>query len=186
MDIDKIWLEYRKRLLSFINSRIASGMDGEDILQTVFEKLLRYQNSLKSEEKLLPWLFRITENTIHDTYRIRFKNPTNSGTDSILELPASQDQRRALEELGACLLPFLERLDEPGREAIQKVELGGMTRTDLARELGISVSAVKSRIQRGREKLFKMIHDCCQIEINQYGDFVDYEVKSTVCHIPCD
>ena len=36
----------------------------------------------------------------------------------------------------------------------------------IARRLAISVSGVKSRVQRGREQLRKMLTDCCQIALD--------------------
>lgn len=56
-------------------------------------------------------------------------------------------------ELAACLTPMLERLPEPYREAVRLTELNGVSQVDVAGRLGLSVSGMKSRVQRGRRLL---------------------------------
>lgn len=183
MNIEQVWLDYRKRLLHFINARIGSGVDPEDILQTVFEKTLKSCNTLKSEAKLAPWLFRITENAIADEYRKRRRTDTSSDPEFFTELPDDQPVPENMEGLTTCLIPFVENLEEPYREAIKRVELEGLTHNELAAQLGVSVSAIKSRVQRGRHKLLTMLTDCCSVEKNHQGQFVDYTEKRSGCSL---
>ncbi len=56
-------------------------------------------------------------------------------------------------------------------------EIEGKKYKEVAAELGLSVSAVKSRILRGRAKLYKSMVSCCKIYRNNTGEVVDYEQK---------
>jgi RNA polymerase sigma-70 factor (ECF subfamily) len=54
---------------------------------------------------------------------------------------------------------MIEQLPEPYREAIELTELRGMKQGDAAQLVGISLSGMKSRVQRGREHLKAIIFD---------------------------
>jgi RNA polymerase sigma-70 factor (ECF subfamily) len=60
-------------------------------------------------------------------------------------------------------------LDEPYRSAIRRSELEGVPMRVIADELGISVSGVKSRVQRGRAKLKELVFSCCTLEVDASG-----------------
>ena len=47
----------------------------------------------------------------------------------------------------------------------------------IAQELGISVSGMKSRVQRGRQKLKQLLQTCCQIELDAVGNAIECEMK---------
>ena len=49
----------------------SSTSDAEDVVQDVFEKLLRYSGSFSSEEHLKAWLLRVTINRCHDLTTLR-------------------------------------------------------------------------------------------------------------------
>ncbi|MCP4660150.1 MAG: hypothetical protein GY856_32515 [bacterium] len=56
-------------------------------------------------------------------------------------------------EAAACLRPMIASLPAPYREALVQVELEGSTHRPAAERLGLSVSGMKSRVQRGRSSL---------------------------------
>ena len=61
---------------------------------------------------------------------------------------------------------IIDRLPEPYREALVMTAFEGLAQEDLAKRLGISVSAAKSRVQRGREQLKEMLLDFCDSEFS--------------------
>jgi RNA polymerase sigma-70 factor (ECF subfamily) len=82
--------------------------------------------------------------------------------------------RRASNEFAHCLEPMLNEVSEPYRQAVTLTEIEGMTQKDAAEKLGVSVSGMKSRVQRGRGKLKDVILDCCEVELDRRGGLVDY------------
>jgi RNA polymerase sigma-70 factor, ECF subfamily len=52
-------------------------------------------------------------------------------------------------------------------------EFDGLTQQQLADRLGISLSGAKSRVQRGREQLKQMLHECCTFEFDRRGKVID-------------
>lgn len=50
-----------------------------------------------------------------------------------------------------------------------------------SKQLGISLSGIKSRVPRGRKQLKRMLDDYCLIEFNESGGVIDYRTRSTDC-----
>ncbi|MGQ0555830.1 MAG: sigma factor-like helix-turn-helix DNA-binding protein [Nitrospiraceae bacterium] len=87
-------------------------------------------------------------------------------------------------EFASCLLPMIQRLSPDHRDAITLVEIKGMTQQAAATQMGIPLSSMKSRVQRGRKHLKHMLDDCCCIELDRRGGVVDYRPRTTDC-APC-
>jgi RNA polymerase sigma-70 factor (ECF subfamily) len=75
---------------------------------------------------------------------------------------------------GGHVLP----LDEPYRTAIQLTSLQGLTEADAATRVGVSVSGMKSRVQRGRERLRQMLVRCCSIDVDVRGGVSDFHLRA--------
>ncbi len=71
------------------------------------------------------------------------------------------------------MLGLVNQLPERYAEAIEMVELGDMSQKAAAERLGISVSGMKSRVQRGRQKLRDLLLDCCAVELDRRGGMLE-------------
>lgn len=171
---EKIWQEYHMKLAFFIKSRVSEDAV-EDILQEVFVKIYTRIDSLEENDKLESWLYQIARNTVIDYYRS--KRPTEDLPDWI-EQPESEEGETIRKELASCLEPMVNELPDKYREAVQLSELENRTQREIAEGENISLSGAKSRVQRGRALLRTMLHDCCQIEVNQRNQLVSYERKA--------
>ena len=67
------------------------------------------------------------------------------------------------------------------REALILSDLKNNKQKDIAEKLDISYSGVKSRVQRGRVLLQKSFKDCCNIEINNYGQLISGDLEMNNC-----
>lgn len=92
------------------------------------------------------------------------------------EIAADAD-RAAEAELAPCLTAMIGRLAEPYRTAIDLTSLRGLTQADAARQAGISLSGMKSRVQRGREQLRRMLVRCCEIDVDARGGVSDFHLR---------
>lgn len=170
--------ELRADLRRFIARRIQNHADADDVLQEVLIKIHRSAERLSDEKNLFAWVYAIARNAIIDHYRKQ--RPTVSLDGDIKdpgELSKEAPEPDALGEIADCLRPFLGHLPEKYREAIVLTDLDGLTQVDLARKLGLSVSGAKSRVQRAREHLKRMLLECCHLEFNASGRVVGYECK---------
>ena len=72
---------------------------------------------------------------------------------------------------------MIARLSEDSRQAITLVEIEGLTQKQAAERLGLSIPGMKSRVQRGRQQLRKLLEDCCLIELDRRHGVTDFELR---------
>src|SRR5437016_14064942 len=113
-DIERLWKGYHAALRRFIQRRIADDPTADDILQDVFVKSHSRIGTLKDDNRVQSWLYRIARNTIIDYYR-RHKRMDDLPEEISNPEP---DDDRVLMELEACVRPIMERLSKPYREAL--------------------------------------------------------------------
>lgn len=177
---EEIWKQVHERLRSFIAKRVADEAEADDLLQEVFVRVHRHLDQVKEPDRLVAWIFQITRNAIIDYYRSPGRRREISvglvddwegdGANSIEE-----PDDTAKTELSGCLRPMIERLPEDYRQAIELVELDGLTQKEAAQRMGLSLPGMKSRVQRGRKQLKVLLEDCCLIELDGRNGVIDFE-----------
>lgn len=184
-DTAGIWSDVHHGLHAFIAKRVADDAEVDDILQEVFLRVHRQLDCLNDPDRVVAWLYRIARNAIVDYYRSRGRRREQpvglSGEMELIvpgALPADDQSGRLRTELAACLRPMLDRISEDYREAVTLVELEGLTQQAAAKRLGLSVSGMKSRVQRGRKQLKQLLEDCCLIRLDRRGGVAGYEVRT--------
>jgi RNA polymerase sigma-70 factor, ECF subfamily len=177
---DDMWQQVHEGLRGFIAKRVGNEAETDDILQEVFVRVYRHLDQLKEPERLISWVFQITRHVIVDYYRSPGRQrelPVGLADELEVEAPEStaDTDSTAKTELSGCLRPMIERLSEEYRQAISLVELEGLTNQQAAERLGLSVPGMKSRVQRGRKQLRKLLEDCCAIELDGRKGVMDFE-----------
>ncbi|MEE9464400.1 MAG: RNA polymerase sigma factor SigZ [Candidatus Neomarinimicrobiota bacterium] len=173
---EQVYADFSLRLRTFILRRVPNEADAEDLLQDIFTKIHKNIRSLKDEDSLTAWVYRITRNAIADYYRGRKLAEPISGLP--IEPQESPDETALGQPPATWLAPMVRELPEKYRQALMLTELGDMSQKDMARNLGISLSAAKMRVQRGRKKLKQAMARCCHFELDRWGHILDYQAKS--------
>lgn len=184
---ERLYLDFHEKLLSFVRSRIPSEDDAGDIVHDVFTRIHTRSADLAEVENLTGWIYRVTRNAIIDHHRSRAAASRATETlarqpEEPLEEPAQPDPTEAL---ARCLAPFIEQLPDEFRTAVTSTALNGLSQKEAAAEAGISVSGMKSRVQRGRAKLGCLLRQCCQIELDGRRGIIDFEARNPAGHDPC-
>lgn len=178
-----IWEQLHNGLRAFIAKRVGNEAETEDLLQEVFLRVHRHAQTLQEPERIISWVFQITRNAIIDHYRSterRRELPVGLATEIEKDQQSvviEEDESEARYELSHCLRPMIDRLSADYREAIRLVELEGLTNQEAASTLGLSVPGMKSRVQRGRQQLRKMLDECCLIELDRRRGVVEFEER---------
>ena len=166
--------DLREDLRRFVERR-AGDAAAEDLVQEVLLRAHERRDELSTPAALRHWSFRVAANLVVDHYRRR-----RGGAVALDDAPEAMSAGSASEPgeasrgLASCAARMAETLPAPYRRAVQLVELGGMTQHQAAGVLGLSVSGAKSRVQRGRAELRRMLLDCCHVELDRRGGVVDY------------
>lgn len=179
VDTARLWAEFGPPLLGFLARRVPPGVDAEDLVQDVFLRVLRNVGSLRTTDRPEAWLYQIARNALRDSLRARLRRDGRTDTLDV-DLPAEPStaaERAAEAELAPCLTAMVGRLDEPYRTAVTLTSLEGLTQAAAARRVGISVSGMKSRVQRGRERLRRMLVRCCEIDLDVRGTVSDFAAR---------
>lgn len=179
LDVESLWRELRGPLLSFIGSRVRDRDTAEDILQDVVLRIHLHANDLTLESSVSGWIYQIARNAIIDHYRravVRRERP--AGATQELDRPASPesgpDSDNVRTEVAACLDPLLARLPDKYREALELTDVRGLTQAAAATRVGLSVSGMKARVQRGRAQLKVLLTQCCEIELDRRNGVMNY------------
>lgn len=181
-DRDPAWAEHRRRLLSFVRGRVGDEATAEDIVHDVLARAWGRRSSLRDGGRMMPWLYQITRHAIADHYRASgsAEGATEPASDRIAAEPEADDVR-ARAQLSQCLIPLIDSLPPPYRDAVRLSELHGLTQRETAARLGLSLSGAKSRVQRARRKLRERLLACCEVELDGAGVIRDYEPLDGGC-----
>jgi RNA polymerase sigma-70 factor (ECF subfamily) len=176
------WQDVSAQLRPFLARRVAAT-DVDDVLQDVWLRVQRGLPGLRDEERFTSWLFQIARSAVAEHQRGRARHPVPAVAGESDDLPAdpSIDDREAARSLACCVSIFVARLPSPYREAVTLVELEGLTVREAAGMAGVSVSGMKSRVQRGRAQLRQLFDQCCEIALDARGKVIDYAPRPRAC-----
>jgi RNA polymerase sigma-70 factor (ECF subfamily) len=138
--------------------------DARDVVQETYLRAWRGLDGFRGDAQFSTWLYRITANTAYSTVKRRRRHRAVA-LDTLLEEPvearieaqpeASAEQSAALAHLAAAI----EDLPPKLRVLVVLKDVYGLSHEEIAEELGISVSAAKVRLHRGRKKLRDLVHE---------------------------
>jgi RNA polymerase sigma-70 factor (ECF subfamily) len=146
-----------------------------------------HANLRSSVDKLHAWIYQTTRRAIADFYRspshhreVATGSAEDVADDVGLVDPEGTDESARVSSARA-LKPLISTLAAPDQQALQMVEFEGLTQVEAAARLGLSVSGLKSRVQRARSHLRGALDDCCRIALDRRGGVISYETKAGAC-----
>ncbi|MFN2417719.1 MAG: sigma-70 family RNA polymerase sigma factor [Candidatus Limnocylindria bacterium] len=178
--------ETAARLRAFIARRVDDPHIAEDITQDVLTRSLA-AGALDTVDNPTGWLYQAARNAVIDHYRLRRRHqPLDHGDERWAEPdPGDSGPNEATRELARCLQPLVDQLPSIYRDALTRVDLHGDTHQQASAALGISVSGMKSRVQRGRQQLRDLLATCCVVQTDRTGAIHSYEHDDNRCAASC-
>ncbi len=172
--------ELAAAIRAFVARRARTSHDVDDITQETLLRLYRSVPNLRDEHALEGWMYRIARSAIIDHYRRAAVRPEPVDPEHVaLRLHSEPpDPAGARETLAGCLAPLLSRIPEAYRTALELTDLGDLTQDQGAAALGLSISGMKSRVQRGRRMLRDEVIKCCRIELDARGALSEVTTRS--------
>lgn len=168
-NVETLWANFAGQLRGFIRGRVYDHAAAEDILQETFIKIHRKLPELRADQKVEAWIWRIVRNAIADHFRrARREQPLVGAAE-----PATEPTTPERPDLACCLRKFVDQLPSTQRDALLLTEWRGLSQVALARQLGLSASGAKSRVQRARAGLKELLEACCRFELDRRGNIIE-------------
>lgn len=170
-EFDAAIAEFRTKLRAFLRRRVRDEATADDLTQETLLKVYRSRAALRDGQRLEAWVYRVARTTLIDFYR-RQRPGEDLPADLASEAVPSDEVTKMMIH---ALRTFLEELPEAYREPVRLAEFEGLPLAKIALRFGLSLSAVKSRVRRGRAMLKKKLQDCCRLEFDRLGKIIGCE-----------
>ncbi len=152
MDIEKnireAVIKYSDMLYKICIVILCNEQDVQDAIQDTFCRYLEKKPDFRDEEHEKAWLIKVATNICRDMIRFRIRHP-KIPIDEVENILVAPEQRETLKEL--LELPVKQKT------VIYLHYVEGYSVKDIANILGITESAVKSRLLRGRKQMRDMV-----------------------------
>lgn len=178
--VEEIYDRFDAGLRAFIRARVGNPDAAEDVLQDVYLKIHARIDTIRDEEKVRAWVYRVARNVVTDHYRTR---RTAAGLGEVPEEALDPVEAELEVELSGTVREMLDGLSPEHREALYLTEYEGLTQRELAQRLGVSVSGAKSRVQRARARLKALLLGCCHFELDARGRVMAYGPRRECCEV---
>ncbi|MFN6964213.1 MAG: RNA polymerase sigma factor [Pyrinomonadaceae bacterium] len=162
---EEIVSAYSRRIFN-LAYRFTSSVDAaEDLTQDVFIRIYRTLDQYDPKQgDLSNWLMRLARNLIIDDYRHRQRNPQNSMADAVDDhqyhlraVGTSAQKEIERKELAAQVQEGIDKLPPDLRTCVILRDIEELTYQEIVDVLKIPEGTVKSRINRGRIELAKIL-----------------------------
>ena len=169
---EEIVQRFNRRIFNICYRFTGSPDDAEDLTQEVFIKVYRTLSSYDVEKGAFQtWVTTMTRNLLVDHFRKSkldratdsLEEPTTAESDSlslsdqIEDLGPTPDQRLLTRETQELVQKALQKLSPELREAVILRDLQDMDYREIALALKVPEGTVKSRINRGRTELARLL-----------------------------
>lgn len=167
--LSNIVRRYRDAVFGFAMKMTKNHSDAEDIVQEISLTLVKKLHTFKGNSKFSTWLYKVTLNTCYmilnkskktnrhelNTNYLYERAPAASGNSGKwTQDPARISQYR---ESAKVIADAVNELSEHNRKIIRLKDMEGYSNAQVSEIMGISISAVKSRLLRSRLILRKRI-----------------------------
>ena len=158
-DLDKMALlfqRYHRPLYGFLYHMTGQRESGEDMVQTVFYRMLKSRHTFTGDGEFKTWMYHIARNVLSDHFKMHQRTRVHfdvadleeriSGDTQLFELVEKKMAVRILQKAVAALSP-------ESREILVLSRFQELKGAEIAGILNISVGAVKVRIHRAISQL---------------------------------
>ena len=162
--LEAIFNRYSAKLYNVAQRILGEVADAEEVIQDVFWTAFRKANSFRGTAQFSTWLFRLTINAAlgkirrskknkeieYEEYLPKFQKDGHHSVRPVVDWSDTLDEKYAERELQQLLNDALDQLKPVDKSAVVLSDMEGMSDKEIAVMLGLTVSAVKTRLHRAR------------------------------------
>jgi RNA polymerase sigma-70 factor, ECF subfamily len=162
--LEAIFTQYSPRLYNVARRILGEVADAEEVIQDVFWTAFRKANSFRGTAQFSTWLYRLTVNAAlgkirrskkdkeveYEEYLPKFQKDGHHLVRPVVDWSDTLDEKYAEQELQQLLKDALDQLKPVDKSVVVLSDLEGMSDKEIAVMLGLTISAVKTRLHRAR------------------------------------
>ena len=145
--------------VGFARKRIADPELAADVVQDSLLKAMKSAGTLRDNENVVAWFYRILRNSITDLYRRRATQ--TKMLDQLAHEPEATADEHA--EFCKCMEGVINTLKPEYAVVIREVDLKERPVIDLAGELKTTANNLTVRLHRARQQLRERLEQTCQL-----------------------
>ena len=160
---------YRDPLMNYVYRFLGDRKEGEDLLQETFLRVYRNRHSYRRIARFSTWLYTIAGNLARSEYRKRkrrrfysIQSINRDAEEYEVEIPDetfSPDRHTESMLQDKYIQEALHQIPEEFREVVVLRDVQQLAYEEIAQITGLPMGTVKSRINRGRTKLQRLLKD---------------------------
>lgn len=152
----------RARFLAFLEARLGSRQEAEELLQTAYIKGLKSSAGVKEQEKITAWFFQLLRNALTDHWRRKAAEGRAVDAYGAEALRLEKiDAAKLDREVCKCVSALVDTIKPEYADAIKKVDLEDVSVRDLAKSSGVTANSAAVRLHRARKTLKKRLIQTC-------------------------
>jgi RNA polymerase sigma-70 factor (ECF subfamily) len=161
----------RPKLREFLRKRVGCDATADDLAQETLIKAFRARESLRDATRFEAWMYRIARRALIDHRR------TTKSDERLSEEPVAEIERDrwVTEVVARAAKCYIGLLPAEYREPVRLAEIDAVPHAEIARRLGVSLTAVKSRVRRGKQRVRAFMERDCRLTFDRRGRVVDCE-----------
>jgi len=162
--LETIFNLYSVKLYNIALRILGEPADTEEVIQDVFWTVYRKAKSFQGNSQFSTWLYRLTVNAAlgkirrrknnkevdYEEYLPKFQTDGHHSVRPVVDWSDNLDEQYSKHELQEVLGKALNELKPLDKSVVVLSDLEGLSDKEIAVSLGLSVSAVKTRLHRAR------------------------------------
>ena len=161
-----LYERFKKPIFKFILRQVRSRDVSEELTQDIFLKIYQYRNSYDPQYEVSTWIWTIARNTVYDYLRQSQPKTTEfQVVEHEVHAQTHQNEPHLIRTAETIIIEELERvklmelmasLSSKQKQAIFLRLVQKFSYQEISKSMNLSLSAVKSLINRGKNTLIKL------------------------------
>jgi RNA polymerase sigma factor (sigma-70 family) len=158
----RVLLENHRRFLSFLQRRLGRRDLAEELLQEAFTRGIVRGGTLRDDESVVAWFYRLLRNVMVDHLRRQSAEARGRAAFAREEsAAAAEPDQELVDTICACVGSLVDTLKPEYAAAIQRVDLGGESLQSFATTANITRGNAAVRLFRARQALRRRVEQSC-------------------------
>lgn len=161
-DVIQALVDNHSQFLNFLTKRVGRRDVAEEILQEAFVRGIDRADTLRDNEAVTAWFYRLLRNALVDHWRRR--GAESRALEKVAQQAGAEGDAaddELMNTVCGCVGRLVDTLKPEYAEVIRRVDLDGTRVIDYATSTGISANHAGVRLHRARQALRRQVERSC-------------------------